>query len=57
MIDRSSVRIFGADVPGKKPSVLFYLGGPGNYRSILREIADKGYPGFEITGAGQTLPV
>lgn len=51
------MRIFGADVPGKKPSVLFYLGGPGNYRSILREIADKGYPGFEITGAGQTLPV
>lgn len=41
----------------RSPPFCIYLGGPGNYRSILREIADKGHPGFEITRAGQTLPV
>lgn len=43
--------IFGANVPGKKPSVLFYLGGLGQFRQILREIADSGYEGFTITTA------
>ncbi|NLS11176.1 NAD(P)/FAD-dependent oxidoreductase [Nesterenkonia sp. MY13] len=42
--------IFGANVPGKKPSVLFYLGGLGNYRALLNEIADEGYRGFQLTG-------
>lgn len=42
--------IFGANIPGKKPSVLFYLGGLGNYRALLNEIADEGYRGFQLTG-------
>ena len=41
--------IFGANVPGKKPSVLFYLGGLGQYRQLLNKIADSGYEGFTIT--------
>ncbi|GAB3940931.1 flavin-containing monooxygenase [Corynebacterium tapiri] len=41
--------IFGANVPGKKPSVLFYLGGLGNYRSVLNDEATAGYPGFSLT--------
>ncbi|QGU05831.1 flavin-containing monooxygenase [Corynebacterium comes] len=45
--------IFGANVPGKKPSVLFYLGGLGNYRSILREVADSGYKGFRLTRSSE----
>ena len=39
--------IFGANIPGKKPSVLFYLGGLGNYRAVLADVAANGYRGFE----------
>ncbi|WBL19446.1 flavin-containing monooxygenase [Citricoccus sp. NR2] len=40
--------IFGANIPGKKPSVLFYLGGLGNYRAKLAEVASHGYSEFAI---------
>ncbi|MBE0011476.1 MULTISPECIES: flavin-containing monooxygenase [Micrococcales] len=40
--------IFGANVPGKKPSVLFYLGGLGNYRGVLDDVTANGYRGFEL---------
>ncbi|MGM0698429.1 flavin-containing monooxygenase [Brevibacterium spongiae] len=40
--------IFGANIPGKKPSVLFYLGGLGNYRAKLDEVAKSGYSDFAI---------
>ena len=43
--------IFGANIPGKKPSVLFYLGGLGNYRSVLDDVATNGYRGFELKSA------
>ncbi|MDO5371974.1 MAG: NAD(P)/FAD-dependent oxidoreductase [Corynebacterium glutamicum] len=43
--------IFGANIPGKKPSVLFYLGGLNTYRKVLADIAAQGYPGFQITKA------
>ncbi|QCP07263.1 NAD(P)/FAD-dependent oxidoreductase [Micrococcus luteus] len=46
--------IFGANVEGKKPSVLFYLGGLGNYRGVLDGERDAGYPGFELTRADGT---
>ncbi|MFC9833297.1 flavin-containing monooxygenase [Rhodococcus sp. NPDC127530] len=39
--------IFGANIPGKKPSVLFYLGGLGNYRAVLADVTANGYRGFE----------
>lgn len=35
--------IFGANIPGKKHAVMFYMGGLGNYRKILKEV---GYQGF-----------
>lgn len=47
--------IFGANVPGKKPSVLFYLGGLGNYRAVLREVADNGYPGFTLAKSAESI--
>lgn len=43
--------IFGANVPGKKPSVLFYLGGLGNYRAVLADVAANEYRGFELEPA------
>ncbi|MFC0450626.1 flavin-containing monooxygenase [Rhodococcus jostii] len=47
--------IFGANIPGKKPSVLFYLGGLGNYRGVLTDITADGYRGFALKSA-DTIP-
>jgi hypothetical protein len=41
--------IFGANVAGKKQSVLFYFGGLSAYRKQLREIAADGWKGYSIT--------
>ena len=38
--------IFGANVPGKKRSVLFYLGGLANYRQRMAQEAQSGYSGL-----------
>lgn len=38
--------IFGANIPGKKRTVMFYLGGIAAYREILQNEAATGYPGF-----------
>ena len=35
--------IFGANIPGKKNTVMFYLGGLGNYRNALEELGYKGF--------------
>ena len=40
--------IFGANIPGKKRSVLFYLGGLGEYRKIVAAEVAAGYPSFVI---------
>lgn len=39
--------IFGANVPGKKNAVMFYMAGIGAYRQQLAEVAENGYEGFE----------
>ncbi|KAH7066711.1 hypothetical protein BKA63DRAFT_523021 [Paraphoma chrysanthemicola] len=41
--------IFGANVPGKKQSVLFYFGGLSAYRKQLREIAADNWKGYSIS--------
>ncbi|MDT7707656.1 MAG: cyclohexanone monooxygenase [Pseudonocardiales bacterium] len=38
--------IFGANIPGKKNTVMFYMAGLGAYRQQLAEVADAGYKGF-----------
>ena len=43
--------IFGANIPGKKPSVMFYLGGLGNYRAVLADVTADGFRGFEVKSA------
>ncbi|KAF9886110.1 hypothetical protein FE257_012045 [Aspergillus nanangensis] len=45
---RTESWIFGANVAGKKPSVLFYFGGLANYREALQDIIQGGYKGFCI---------
>ncbi|KAI1624832.1 cyclohexanone monooxygenase [Exophiala viscosa] len=39
--------IFGANVPGKKHTVMFYFGGLAEYRKELQKIVDGGYTGFK----------
>lgn len=41
--------IFGANIPGKKNTVYFYLAGLGAYRSVLAECQDAGYKGFHFS--------
>ena len=45
--------IFGANIPGKKKSVMFYLGGLGNYTQALKDIVASDYDGF----VKETAPV
>jgi cyclohexanone monooxygenase len=40
--------IFGANIPGKAKTVMFYLAGLGAYTQKLNEVAGSGYSGFEI---------
>lgn len=41
--------IFGANIPGKKHNILFYLGGLGNYGKHLREEEEAGFNSFRHT--------
>lgn len=40
--------IFGANIPGKKNTVYFYLGGLKEYRNILSSIKNNGYINFDL---------
>jgi hypothetical protein len=35
--------IFGANIPGKKNAVMFYMAGLGNYRNAINSVKDGGY--------------
>ena len=39
---------FGANIPGKKRTVLMYFGGAPAYRKKVDEVAAKGYEGFVL---------
>lgn len=41
--------IFGANIPGKKNTVMFYMGGLGAYGQILRDVEANDFEGFKIT--------
>ncbi|MFO6453422.1 MULTISPECIES: flavin-containing monooxygenase [unclassified Aeromicrobium] len=40
--------IFGANIPGKRRTVMFYLGGLKEYRTILATETEQGFPGFAL---------
>ncbi|TKA04654.1 flavin-containing monooxygenase [Actinacidiphila oryziradicis] len=48
--------IFGANIPGKKRTVMFYLGGLKEYRTLLAEESSAGYPAFTLTKATTLTP-
>ncbi len=40
--------IFGANIPGKRNAVMFFMAGHAAYREKLGEVADAGYEGFRM---------
>jgi cation diffusion facilitator CzcD-associated flavoprotein CzcO len=42
--------IYGANIPGKKNSVMFYMGGLGNYTQVLNGLRDSNYKGMILEG-------
>jgi len=40
--------IFGANIPGKPRTVMFYMAGIGAYRQQLAEVRSQGYKGFRL---------
>jgi cyclohexanone monooxygenase len=46
LFPRAASWIFGANIPGKPRTVMFYLGGLKQYRELLEGEAAAGYPGF-----------
>jgi len=47
LFKRSASWIFGANIPGKTQTVMFYFGGLAKYRKILADVVDAGYSGFK----------
>ncbi len=40
--------IFGANIPGKTNTVMFYMGGLGSYRQVLADVVEEHYRGFAM---------
>ncbi|MGX5653213.1 flavin-containing monooxygenase [Geodermatophilus nigrescens] len=49
--------IFGANIPGKKNAVMFYMAGLGAYRQKLAEVAAHGYEDFRMRGKADAVAV
>jgi len=48
LISKTSSWYVGSNVPGKPRRVLSYTGGVGEYRRRCEEVAEAGYPGFDM---------
>ncbi|MCY1168172.1 Cyclohexanone 1,2-monooxygenase [compost metagenome] len=48
LFSKAASWIFGANIPGKTRSVLFYLGGLGAYRQHINGVAADHYQGFRL---------
>ena len=48
LVARTNSWYMGSNVAGKPRRLLSYIGGVGQYRQKCAEIADQGYPGFDM---------
>jgi cyclohexanone monooxygenase len=48
--------IFGANIPGKKNAVMFYMGGLVNYRAALGDVRSNDFKGFHFTRTAASVP-
>lgn len=46
LFSKSETWLFGANIPGKPRTVLFYLGGLAPYRQMLADVTRADYAGF-----------
>ncbi len=51
LFPRAESWIFGANIPGKTNTVMFYMAGLGAYRETLQDVVDDDYRGFSMTPA------
>ena len=47
--------IFGANIPGKKNAVMFFMGGLANYRAALGDAQSSDFKGFHFTKAADSV--
>jgi cation diffusion facilitator CzcD-associated flavoprotein CzcO len=47
--------IFGANIPGKPNTVMFYMAGLGCYREVLGDVVAHDYRGFDVTSAARMV--
>ena len=47
--------IFGANIPGKKNAVMFFMGGLANYRAALGDAQSNDFKGFHFTKAADLV--
>jgi cation diffusion facilitator CzcD-associated flavoprotein CzcO len=47
--------IFGANIPGKKNAVMFYMAGIGNYRNAINAVKDGGYQTMIFDRAAESV--
>ncbi|TCK20009.1 flavin-containing monooxygenase [Pseudonocardia endophytica] len=57
LFDKSDSWIFGANIPGKRHAVQFYMAGLGAYRQLLADEAAAGFPAFGLDRAPATVGV
>jgi cyclohexanone monooxygenase len=55
LFPRAASWIFGANIPGKKRTVMFYLGGIKTYRELLAAESAGDFPGFVAKNEALTL--
>lgn len=48
IVTKTNSWYMGSNVEGKPRRLLSYIGGVGQYRQRCKEVADKGYPGFNM---------
>lgn len=57
LFPRAASWIFGSNIPGKKNTIYFYLGGLGQYRKTLQDVSNDGYRGFVLEKQAESAMV
>ncbi|MCE3554452.1 NAD(P)/FAD-dependent oxidoreductase [Pseudonocardia sp. RS11V-5] len=55
LFDRAESWIFGANIPGKRQALMFYMAGLGSFRQKLVEEAEAGFPAFGLKQTAEAV--
>ena len=56
LFPRAESWIFGANIPGKTNTVMFYMAGLGSYRQVMEDVVENAYQGLVFGTAQQSSP-